>query len=115
VKGHRGGDGARTVTYVAQTPDTGVLASEPVPLPTVERTRFVVAEERGRGGLGRVVEAVDRHLERTVAVKELLDSENDVGRSRLVREALVTARLQHPGIVPVYDAGAGRAASRSTR
>ena len=96
--------GAQTVSFDPMA--TGVVVHvEPLSLPTIERSRFVPAEERGRGGLGRVVEATDRHLERTVAVKELLDGSSIAARSRLVREALVTARLQHPGIVPVYDAG----------
>jgi WD40 repeat protein len=43
-------------------------------------------------------------LDRPVALKELF-SDSAAMRSRFVREALITARLQHPSIVPVYDAG----------
>src|SRR6185295_7357717 len=52
----------------------------------------------------RVVRAVDRRLGRTVAVKELLrhDASNE---ARFLREAMITARLEHPGIVPVHEAG----------
>ena len=57
-----------------------------------------------RGGLGAVRRAEDRKLGRTVAVKELLrhDPSNE---ARFLREAMITARLEHPGIVPVHEAG----------
>jgi serine/threonine protein kinase len=51
-----------------------------------------------------VVEAEDQRLSRTVAVKELFRT-SDFAEALFVREALITARLQHPGIVPVHDAG----------
>ncbi|WP_434423818.1 protein kinase domain-containing protein [Nannocystis pusilla] len=57
-----------------------------------------------RGGLGAVRRAEDLKLGRTVAVKELLRfDERSV--DRFVREAAITSRLQHPGIVPLYDLG----------
>src|SRR5262249_15865498 len=46
----------------------------------------------------------DQRLRRSVAVKELLSSDH-AAEARFVREALVTARLQHPAIVPVYEVG----------
>ncbi len=66
--------------------------------------RYQAVTEHARGGLGRVVRAVDRRLNRTVAVKELLrhDASNE---ARFLREAMITARLEHPGIVPVHEAG----------
>ena len=66
--------------------------------------RYEQVGEHARGGLGRVVRAVDKRLGRTVAVKELLrhDASNE---ARFLREAMITARLEHPGIVPVHEAG----------
>jgi tetratricopeptide (TPR) repeat protein len=61
-------------------------------------------KEIARGGMGRIVAAEDRRLGRRVAIKELLEPAGD-HLSRFQREALITARLQHPGIVPVYEAG----------
>lgn len=72
-------------------------------LAVIQPGRYRVTAELGRGGLGRVSEAEDRRLGREVALKELLDASADPGR--FLREALITARLQHPGIVPVYEAG----------
>jgi serine/threonine protein kinase len=61
--------------------------------------------EFARGGMGRILLARDRRLGRTVALKELHAEAGPGAPRRFVREALVTARLQHPAIVPVYEAG----------
>ncbi len=83
----------------------GPLAGQAAADPTgVGSGRYRVGEEVGRGGLGRVVSAYDVLLERTVALKELLDDSED-SRRRFRSEVLITARLQHPSIVPIYDAG----------
>src|SRR5262245_45118994 len=57
-----------------------------------------------RGGLGEVLKATDADLHRTVAVKRLLDAHADhpASQRRFLLEAEVTARLEHPGVVPVY-------------
>ena len=65
---------------------------------------FADAEPHAKGGLGEVFRATDLALHRTVAVKRLQghrvgDAES---RRRFLVEAEVTARLDHPGIVPVY-------------
>lgn len=74
--------------------------------------------EIGRGGMGRVIAVFDEHLEREVAVKELLtgggasakpNPGGDPGPpaqvARFVREARLTGQLAHPNIVPVYELG----------
>ncbi|MCB9761832.1 MAG: protein kinase [Alphaproteobacteria bacterium] len=58
----------------------------------------------GRGGMGRVIAALDRRLRREVALKEVAPGS---AGARLAREAWVTAQLEHPGIIQVYDAGRG--------
>lgn len=64
--------------------------------PEILDGRYEVEAEIGRGGGGVVYRARDRVLDRPVAVKVLFESE---GEARLV------AQLEHPGIVPVHDAG----------
>ncbi|MCO4769541.1 MAG: protein kinase [Deltaproteobacteria bacterium] len=59
----------------------------------------------GEGGMGRVVSADDRVLRREVAVKEALGAPDGPEAQRLRREARITAALDHPGVVPVYDLG----------
>ncbi|MDC0675778.1 serine/threonine-protein kinase [Nannocystis radixulma] len=66
--------------------------------------RYVFGEVFASGGLGVVRRAEDRRLGRTVAIKELLRDTPDAQR-RFAREAAITARLQHPSIVPMYDFG----------
>jgi serine/threonine protein kinase len=65
---------------------------------------YTVEGEQGRGALGRVLRARDNHLQRTVALKVLLRHGREA-EARFLREARITARLQHPGIVPVHEAG----------
>jgi eukaryotic-like serine/threonine-protein kinase len=73
--------------------------------PEFESGRYSVTEEIGRGGMGTVFLAVDEELGREVAIKipNALASA-DLER-RLRSEARVLARLEHPGIVPIHDAG----------
>src|SRR5215203_7249410 len=73
-------------------------------LPVFDEGRFEIIGERARGGVGRVFEATDRVLGRRIAIKELQHDQRG-STIRFLHETLVTARLQHPAIVPVYDAG----------
>ncbi len=58
------------------------------------------------GGLGEVLAAREEELDRVVALKRIRpDKLHDVARQRFLREAAITARLQHPGIVPIYGLG----------
>ncbi len=66
--------------------------------------RYRVEGEVAHGGLGRILRARDRWLGRTVALKELR-SGRGFAAPRFRREALITAHLEHPAIVPVHDAG----------
>src|SRR5216683_7954746 len=74
--------------------------------PDVSGTRYQLLERVARGGMGTVYAALDEALERRVALK-VLDVPGSEGElaSRLLREARVLARLEHPGIVPVHDVG----------
>ena len=81
---------------------------KPLPsLPRVVGDRYRLEQLLGHGGMGSVYRARDLDLERAVALKivrpELLDG-RDV-RARFIGEAQILARLQHPGIVAVYDYG----------
>jgi serine/threonine-protein kinase len=69
-------------------------------------TRYAFVKELGRGGMGTVYLAEDRELDRQVAIKVLNAPEVSDGlRERMIREAQIIARLEHPGIVPVHDVG----------
>src|SRR5829696_1412396 len=68
--------------------------------------RFVLEREIGAGGMGRVFLGRDGTLDRPVAVKVLnpVHSSTEIG-DRFRREGRTAARLSHPNIVQVYDAG----------
>jgi serine/threonine protein kinase len=75
-------------------------------LPDLSETRYTLLEEIGRGGAAAVYRARDETLGREVAIKV---SSAPGGRedldARMRTEATVLAALEHPGIVPVHDAG----------
>ena len=75
-------------------------------LPAFDRgdDRCAIGVELGRGGMGRVVEATDLALDRAVAIK-LATSETPEDLLRFEREVRITARLEHPSIPPVHEAG----------
>ena len=78
------------------------LASQP----DLSATKYTIVKELARGGMGTVYLAEDSELARQVAIKvlnpEVVDEDD---RQRMLREAQVIARLEHPGIVPVHDVG----------
>jgi len=99
-------------------PAPGSPAVRPSPLPEGTELRIVVPTaaggeyelrgELGRGGFARVFLARERPARRDVAMKVLAEDQGPVSaeaRERFVEEALVTAQLQHPGVVPVYRVG----------
>lgn len=69
--------------------------------------RLVAGPQFGEGGMSLLMEAVDTNLMRKVAVKILREAVgNDEDElSRMVMEAQITAQLDHPNIVPVYELG----------
>jgi len=66
--------------------------------------RFLIERRIGSGGFGTVYEAWDGRLERSVAVKAI-ESGAARGSGRVLREAQAAARLNHPGIVTLYEMG----------
>ena len=87
--------------------DGNSAAAHFVSLPAVPG--FELTEMLGRGGSGVAWQARDLKLDRTVAIKFLLDSESEVNgvanSERLSREAAAAANLLHPSIVQVYQVG----------
>ncbi len=68
--------------------------------------RYAIRGEVGTGGMGQVFEAFDTVLRRVVALKCVRSGPEDrAAAQRFEREMELTARLQHPSIIPVYDAG----------
>lgn len=83
-------------------PGEGPPAGPDLPAPLA--TRYEPVGVLGQGGFGRVLRCRDRQLGRDVAVKVLL-VRTPRAELRFQREAELTARLEHPGVVRVYDHG----------
>jgi len=69
--------------------------------------RYDILGVLGAGGMAQVFRARDRHLEREVALKVLRPHLTDTDSERFRREIRALARLNHPGIVSIYDLGLG--------
>jgi serine/threonine-protein kinase len=87
--------------------DDGGLVNTRLPEIGDELAGYKVEAIAGRGGMGVVFRAEHLHLGRIVALKVLTAdlAGNRSFRQRFIREAQTAARLDHPNIVPVFDAG----------
>ncbi len=86
----------------AHTPHVDARAK----LPPGQVGRFIIREPLGEGGYGRVFRAYDPHLDRDVALKVLKSNRlGEKSLERFYREARAAARLDHPNIVGLHDAG----------
>ncbi|MFF4318849.1 protein kinase [Streptomyces sp. NPDC001568] len=79
----------------------------PSGLPGRRIAGYLVEDEIGRGGMAVVYRARDLRLDRTVALKVLAPelARNDAFRGRFAHESKVAAAIDHPHIVPVFEAG----------
>jgi serine/threonine protein kinase len=74
--------------------------------PDLTGSRYRLVGKLGQGGMGGVFRVEDTSLDRQVAMKVISVADPDGSwSSRLLQEARVIAKLEHPGIVPVHDAG----------
>jgi YVTN family beta-propeller protein len=77
------------------------------PTPGLNLASYLIEERIGTGGMSEVYRALDTRLDRPVALKVLSDAlAADEGfRERLMRESRIAAGLDHPNVVPIYEAG----------
>jgi serine/threonine-protein kinase len=97
-------DAREAAETILMSRDGKVPPAEP-PDPLPPGARFELGKEIGRGGLARVVEAEDREIGRTVALKLMLEDSPGDALQRFRWEARITGRLEHPNIVPVHEVG----------
>ncbi|MEM9659069.1 MAG: serine/threonine-protein kinase, partial [Planctomycetota bacterium] len=97
-------DGSGKVAKLLGVRVTAVAGEEDV---RQSNARYQLIRKLGQGGLGRVWLARDMNLHRHVALKEIANPAvaTDVALQRFQYEAEITGRLEHPGIVPVYQLG----------
>jgi serine/threonine protein kinase/tetratricopeptide (TPR) repeat protein len=104
----RGADpsaGVPTLDAVDLTTDPSAAAARAGSLEGATVSHYDVRERLGAGGMGEVYRAHDRALDRPAALKVLQPGFSRSIRSRLLREAWASARLQHPCIATFYEAG----------
>lgn len=87
--------------------DTSLFSGRPSELVGCQVAGYRIEREIGRGGMAVVYRALDLRLERTVALKLLAPelARNDTFRRRFTHESRAAAAIDHPHIVPVYEAG----------
>jgi tRNA A-37 threonylcarbamoyl transferase component Bud32/WD40 repeat protein len=100
-------------TASIEPPDRKVLQDTERSVPVERPGNYTRIAEIGRGGQSVVWRAMDEFIGRQVALKELLPARSETqtpkspsptaSRERFLREARLTARLDHPGIVAVHD------------
>jgi serine/threonine-protein kinase len=92
---------------VFHTTDTAPDTAPAAPGGTPDGARYQVLRPHAKGGLGQVFVALDRELQREVALKEIHEerAHDAQSRGRFLLEAEITGRLEHPGVVPVYGLG----------
>jgi serine/threonine protein kinase len=94
---------------MADTDDPTIVRGDDATVPPIAASiaeRYNLLTPLGEGGFGTVFKAYDTLLHRNVAIKKLPPATSAVESDRFLREARATARLQHPNIVSIYDAGA---------
>jgi hypothetical protein len=79
--------------------------AEPTDQPPPRLGRYRVERILGQGGFGRVFLAWDEDLQRHVAIKVASHVATEASAAAYLAEARIIARLDHPHVVPVYDAG----------
>jgi eukaryotic-like serine/threonine-protein kinase len=99
--------GARPHHERAATETSGLPEAAAGSLPSIG-TRYELLGILGQGGMGTVYRALDGDLGREVAIKVVgpaAAARFDAPEQRLLAEARILARLEHPGLVPVHDLG----------
>jgi len=95
----RRGSNAATTRSGAEALVGGRALEEPVQI-----GQYEVQRELGRGGMGAIFLAIDRDLDRPVAIK-ILESATKDTFVRFRREAMAVARISHPNVVQIYEVG----------
>jgi serine/threonine-protein kinase len=98
----------QSLRLASAAPSVDTYATQEAPPAESESgQRFRILRPHARGGLGQISVALDKELQREVALKELQmrHAANEATRERFTIEASITGSLEHPGVVPVYGLG----------
>jgi serine/threonine protein kinase/lipopolysaccharide biosynthesis regulator YciM len=87
----------------AELPQNGVVEKD-----ISGSSRYIYGKEIGRGGMGAIISTRDLDTKRHLVTKTLLNKTSKKALLRFIEEAQITAQLEHPNIVPVYDIGVNK-------
>ena len=76
-----------------------------LPAELLHEKKYAIGGVVAQGGMGAILNAKEASIERTVAMKVMLDGSSPDDLTRFVAEAKVTGQLEHPNIVPVHELG----------
>ena len=95
---------APTEPSVPLTPTESVIARH-LPEDLLAEKRYSIGGIVAQGGMGAILDARQRAIDRTVAMKVMLDTGDEADVLRFIDEAKITGQLDHPNIVPIYELG----------
>ncbi len=84
------------------TPQTAAVRKI-LPEEFLRERKYDIGGVVAQGGMGAILNAREATIERTVAMKVMLDSSSPADLGRFIAEAKVTGQLEHPNIVPIYE------------
>jgi serine/threonine protein kinase len=76
---------------------------EMLPEELLHERKYEIAGVVAEGGMGAILDATEQIIERKVAMKVMLNGSDPRSLARFISEAKITARLEHPNIVPVHE------------
>ncbi|MEO6788549.1 MAG: FHA domain-containing serine/threonine-protein kinase [Chthoniobacteraceae bacterium] len=82
---------------------SAAMVKRVLPEEFLREKKYDIGKVVAQGGMGAILNAKDVTIERTVAMKVMLDANDADGLARFLNEAKVTGQLEHPSIVPVYE------------
>ena len=82
---------------------SAAMVKRALPEEFLREKKYDIGKVVAQGGMGAILNARDATIERTVAMKVMLDANDADGLARFLNEAKITGQLEHPSIVPVYE------------
>lgn len=98
--------GTPTAVFPFAQPATDTTGTAGEGVDSLAPRNYALGPTIGRGGMGAVLQVRDRNIDRTVAMKIVLNQQDAPAKQRrFIREARTLGQLEHPNIVPIHELG----------